>query len=135
MITSKDLAIETFSIYDVRIHDTVKAFYMRLGNELARVFAEAVGGRVGAVGENDVLTRLGGFEFCSGHNTKNHAGAMMDEIRGKRVQATGVARRGFISGEDFLVLHGIDPDTADDLRRIARERAAQGVTAQAQLPV
>lgn len=135
MITSKDLAIETFSVYDVRIHDTVKAFYMRLGNELARVFAEAVGGRVGAAGENDVLTRLGGFEFCSGRNTKNHAGAMVDQIRGQRVQATGTARQGFLSGEDFLALHDVDPNTADSLRRVARERAARDVTAQISLPV
>jgi len=135
VITSKDLAIDSLGLFDVRTYEIVKAFYMRLGEELARLFAEAVDGTVGLPGENDVLTRLGGFEFCASHNTKNHAGALVDQIRGRRVQATGRARPGFLSGEEFLAIHGVDESLADDIRRRAADNAKDGITAQQRLPV
>lgn len=135
-LTTKDLAIEALGVYDVHAYERTKIFHMKLGEELARAFAQAVSGKIGGRGEVDVVTELGCFEFCASHNTKNGAGSLVDSLRGQRVQATGRARQGYLSGEEFLELHGQDPANADTLRRQAMARALSLVSqGQRRLPV
>jgi hypothetical protein len=134
-ITTKAIAIRVLGIYDVHAYERIKAFHMRLGKELERAFAEAVGGRVGGKGEVDVTTSKGNFEFCSSHNTKNASGSLVDSLRGQRVQATGAARPGYLSGEQFLELHDRDPSEADALRELATIRALASMSDQMRLPL
>lgn len=115
-MTSREAAILALGIDAVRAFEDVKSFYTRYGNALQHAYADAVGGRVGGKGEPDVVTSLGGFEFCSQESTKNAAGdaAQRDKVEpGHVVQVSGRLRRGRISGSDFLKLHGVDrPDRA-----------------------
>lgn len=95
----------------VRDYETVKTFYTRFGHGLETAFALAVGGRRGGTGEADVITRLGGFEFCAAANTKNSAGEAAQRAKvgaGRIVQVSGALRAGRISGADFLRLHGVE---------------------------
>jgi len=92
----------------VRNYERVKRFYTRYGNALERTYAAAVDGRVGGIGDPDVITRLGSFEFCAEANTKNSAGDAAQRARGNViVQVAGRTRNGRISGEEFLRRHGI----------------------------
>jgi hypothetical protein len=113
-VTSREAALMAWGIDAVRDYERVKRFYTRYGNALERTYAAAVDGRVGAIGEPDVITRLGDFEFCAEANTKNSAGDAAQRARGNViVQVAGKLRPGRISGEEFLRRHGIaKPDRA-----------------------
>ena len=107
---SRDAAALAFGEDALHAYEQVKRFYTLLGRALEREFAYTVGGRAGAVGEADVITDLGEWEFCASGNTKNSAGNRAQLARvpaGHVVQVFGTPRRGRISCEEFLKLHGI----------------------------
>lgn len=111
-MTSREAATLAWGLDAVLAYERVKRFYTRYGNALERTFAQAVGGRVGGIGDPDVITDLGSFEFCAEANTKNSAGDAAQRARGCTiVQVSGRLRPGRISGPEFLRLHGIkNPD-------------------------
>lgn len=107
-MTSREAALVACGEDAVHGYEFVKTFYTRYGNALERTFAEAVGGRVGAPGEPDVITPLGDFEFCAQATTKNAAGDAAQRASGAIVvQVTGSPRSGRISAVEFLRRHGI----------------------------
>lgn len=118
-MTSREAAILALGVDAVRDYERVKTFYTRYGHALELTYAEAVGGRIGDPGEPDVITPLGGFEFCAQASTKNAAGDAAQRGKvpaGHVVQVSGSPRPGRITGTDFLKLHGVrKPD------RIANE--------------
>jgi hypothetical protein len=110
-MSTRDLAIRHLGIYDVMSYETLKRFYMRLGEALPRALLERVDGRVGERYEEcDGVTSLGRWEFCLQRNTKNKAGAHHDLQRcpDHCVQILGVPNPGWMSGHDFLQRHGVD---------------------------
>jgi len=127
-VSSREAALAVFGPEMVDAYERVKRFYTRYGRALERVFAGAVGGRVGRRGEPDVVTPLGGFEFCASSNTKNAAGNAAQVARvgvGRVVQVSGRPARGRITGVAFLALHGVDePElVAGELELLALELA------------
>ena len=136
-MTPREAASVALGAEAVLTYERVKSFYTRFGGALESAFAAAVSGRLGARGEPDVVTRLGGWEFCAAANTKNSAGEAAQRARvgpGRIVQVSGDPRPGRISGRAFLELHGVR-----DAARVAGEcelaalRAAAGVAPGAQL--
>lgn len=111
-MTSREAALSVFGEAPVRDYERVKRFYTRFGHALERTYAQAAGGRVGERGQLDVITRLGGFEFCAGPNSKNSVGDAAQRARGVLVvQVSGPLRPGRISGVEFLRLHQVkDPE-------------------------
>jgi hypothetical protein len=107
-VTSREAALVACGEEAVRAYELVKTFYTRFGLALERTFADAVEGRRGRRGEPDVVTRLGGFEFCASASSKNSAGRAAERARGAVVvQVSGPLRPGVISGVDFLRRHGV----------------------------
>ncbi len=116
-MTSREAAILAYGLPAVQAYENVKAFYTRYGSALEQAFADRVGGRQGKRGEADVVTPLGGFEFCAAANTKNSAGEAAQRARGYViVQVSGKPTKGRISGVEFLRMHRVI-----DAERVAGE--------------
>ncbi len=126
-ITSKELLIEIYGIDSVQQYEAVKAGSMRLGDQLAKLLLQAVGGRAGRHGEPfDGRTRLGEWEFCLQKNTKNSAGNFENLTRapGRCVQILENPNPGWISAEEFLIRHGKEPTVLLDVINEMRGRHA-----------
>ena len=127
-MSSRDAAIRAVGQESVEAYERVKAFYTRWGLALEAEYAAAVGGRLGGRGEADVVTQLGEWAFASQANTKNAAGNRADLAQvgpGRLVQVYGKPRRGWISGIEFLALHGIRrPELVQAEIQVRAERLA-----------
>lgn len=128
-MTPREAALLALGLGDVEAYERVKTFYTRLGLAFEESFASRVSGRLGGPGEPDVVTRLGGWEFCAAANTKNSAGERAQLARvgpGRIVQVSGRLGRGHISAVEFLRLHGIrEPERIAGECEAAAVRAAQ----------
>ena len=125
-VSARGAALAVLGLEAVAQYDRVVTFQTKFGHALERAYADAVGGRVGRPGEPDVLTRHGGFEFCTGANTKNSAGAAAQLAKvgaGRIVQVLGLPRAGRMSGAEFLRLHGVH-DPAGTAAQLALDAAA-----------
>lgn len=111
-MTSREAAILACGRRAVENYETVKSFYTKFGVEIEKAYAAEVEGvrPIPGKGGPDVVTPLGGWEFCASERSKNAAGnRKMKEMvpEGHIVQATGKVVKGRISGEEFLRKHGI----------------------------
>lgn len=135
-VSSKDLLIEMYGHESVYSYETIKTGSMRLGHELAEYLIRSVGGQVGGHRDPyDGRTRLGDWEFCLQRNTKNANGTAHDLERapGRCVQILEEPNPGWMSAEDFLLLHGEPPEILLDA--IATVRARHGMFGQLRLKV
>ena len=139
-MTPREAALLALGLADVEAYERVKTFYTRLGLAFEESFARRVGGRLGGRGEPDVITRLGGWEFCAAATTKNSAGERAQLARvgpGRIVQVSGRLGRGHISAVEFLRIHGIrEPERAAGECQAAAVGAARRLAEQGgQLPL
>jgi hypothetical protein len=142
-MTSREAAMIAFGQEAVETAERVRAFQTRWGLALEAEYAAAVGGRRGGRGEADVVSRLGEWAFASQATTKNAAGNRADLAQvgpGRLVQVSGKPRRGWISGIEYLRVHGIrDPERVAGecetraLRQATRPLVEPGIAGQLRL--
>lgn len=111
-MTSREAAILACGKTAVRHYEEVKSFYTKFGMAIEKVYAAEVGGVVPKSGKGgpDVVTELGGWEFCTSSRSKNSAGNRKMKAtvpEGHIVQVTETPVKGRISGWEFLQKHGI----------------------------
>jgi hypothetical protein len=137
-VSSKEIAIRKLGVYAVQDYESVKRFYMLLGDKLPTMLLLRVGGRVAMNGDEcDGITDLGKWEFCTQANTKNKAGMAADLERcpGRCVQILGVPKLGWMSGVEYLRMHGIEDAQAEFDALLEAAESMIPIDGQLRLPI